>query len=105
MSDDSQPPSVPDIKIDDQLEPEDVIREGYTIQVSGGRTYVMPTTLQGEGLALAKTLKPDISAALKMPAGVRFIVSYNMNILLIFLLCFIHSHRFLTLDPIPSGHC
>jgi hypothetical protein len=104
MSDDSQPQSVPDIEIDDQ-ESEDVIREGYSIQVSGGQTYVVPTTLQGEGLVLAKTLKPDILATLKMPAGVRFVVSYNMNILLIFLLCFFHSHQFLTPNPIPSGHC
>jgi hypothetical protein len=79
MSDGSQPQSVQDVEIENQ-EPEDLIRQGYSVQASGGRTYVVPTTLQTEDLQLAKMLMPDISVALTMPAGVTLVFSWNMNI-------------------------
>ena len=51
---------------------EDLIRQGYTIQRSGGTAYAMPSVLEERDvdLNLAKVLKPDFSQALQMDAGV-----------------------------------
>ena len=54
-------------------QPEDLIRQGYTIQASGGQTFVVPDALQDVNLPLAKVLKPDFSKAVEMDGGVRFL--------------------------------
>jgi hypothetical protein len=54
--------------------PEDLIRQGYTIQASGGQTFVVPTTIQDETLPLAKVLRPDYSKAMEAAVGVRVVL-------------------------------
>ena len=61
--------------------PEDLIRQGYTIQRSGDKVYAMPSVLEERDvdLNLAKVLKPDFSQALQMDVGVsRFIQNLIM---------------------------
>jgi hypothetical protein len=83
MSDSSAVQFIDDVEMENQ-ESEDLIRHGYSVRVSGSQTFVVPTTLQEVDISLANMRKPDISGAVKMPAGVTIIFSRNMNILLIF---------------------
>ncbi len=60
--------------------PEDLIREGYAVWVSGGQTFVMLNALEGEDFHLAKVLKPNFSKAVEMARGVRVFYSQNGTI-------------------------
>ena len=77
QSDENPPQSLQDTK---NQQPEDLIRQGYTIQASGGQTFVEPNALQGENLRLAKVLKPNLSNAVKMAVGVRVYFSRNVTV-------------------------
>ena len=72
--------SLPDVETQNQR-PEDLIRQGYTIQASGGQTFVEPNALQGVNLPLAKVLKPDFSKGMKMAARVRVCFSRNVTVI------------------------
>ncbi len=54
-----------------QNDQEGLIRQGYTVQASGGQTFVLLNALHREDLFLAKVLKPDFSKAVEMAVGVR----------------------------------
>jgi len=51
-------------------QPEDIIRQGYTIRVSSGQEVIVPTVLEDVELPLAHMHKPDFSEAVNMEVGV-----------------------------------
>jgi len=61
-------------------QPDDLIRQGYSVQISGGQDFVMPNAFQGAELPLAKVHKPDLSKAMEMDVGVWFYFSRIVTI-------------------------
>lgn len=51
-------------------QPEDMIREGYTLRVLDGQEVVVPTAFGAVELPLARMHKPDFSEAVAMDVGV-----------------------------------
>ena len=93
--------SLPDVETQNQ-QPEDLIRQGYTIRASGGQTFVELNALQGVNLPLAKVLKPDFSKGMKMAAGVRVCFSWNITVISLVQIFFPSSTLCQILIPTPT---
>ena len=48
------------------------VRPGYGGRKSGTKTFIVPDVLKGRGMFLARSLNPETSQAIEMPAGVCF---------------------------------
>ena len=55
----------------DQIQqPGDLIRQDYSIRVSGGQQHVIPNSFEGVELPLAMMIKPDYAKAANLTMGV-----------------------------------
>ena len=50
--------------------PEDFVRQGYHVRVSGGQEFIVPNALEDVEISVAAMHKPDYSMAVDMPGGV-----------------------------------
>lgn len=69
MQDNSNSQSVQEHEGHNQ-QPEDIIRQDYTVRLAGEHKVVIPTAFQGLELPLGYMHKPDYSMAVDMPGGV-----------------------------------
>jgi hypothetical protein len=51
-------------------QPEEIIKQGYTVRVSSGQEVIVPTVLVDVEIPLAHMHKPDFSEAVNMKVGV-----------------------------------